>query len=70
MTSKAIKMLGTTGYKILAKEGKLWVKRLILQIIIIIILSSLVVEVVTVVVVVVTVGAATSKPVAISTGIR
>ena len=73
MTSEARKMLGITRYKRLALEGKMWVRRLMPQIIIhffvivIVVVVVVMVAVVVVVLVVVIVGAAASKPVTIST---
>jgi hypothetical protein len=63
-------MPGITGYKRLALERKMWVRRLMPQIIIIffyVVIVVVVVVVVVVVLVAVTVEATASRPVAIST---
>lgn len=65
VTSEARKMLGITGYKRLALEGKMWGRRLMPQIIIFFVIIAVVVVVVILVVLIV--GVAASKPVAIST---
>jgi len=68
VTSEARKMLEITGYKRLALEGKMWIRRLMPQIIFfLVVIVVVVVVVVVVVLVVLIVGAAASKSVAIST---
>jgi hypothetical protein len=67
VTSKARKMLGITRHKRLALEGKMYVRRLMPQIIIIFFFFFILVVVFVAVLVVVTVGAPASKPVSIST---